>query len=129
VLIFNGTVYSAGLLELMGNPQFFLENCKKYLKENGRLELITTNADYWRFHFVHKPIIGFFGCYHSTLWLKEDSCLQTQTKNLLQTGHLETLLKLSGFKNIKVDYYLQKDLDLILPQKFGSMFLKAKAIK
>ncbi|MFA4907214.1 MAG: methyltransferase domain-containing protein [archaeon] len=122
-------VYSAGLLEHLGNPQFFLENCRKYLKKGGKLEIITDNADYWRFHFVHRPVIGFFGAYHATLWNKEDKSLQTQHKMLFQAGHLETLLNLAGFKKIKADFYYQKNLDVLLPRKFGSMYLTATAEK
>lgn len=122
-------VYSSGLLEHMGNPQSFLENCLKYLRKGGKVEIITDNADYWRFHFEHRPVTGFFGAYHATLWEKEDKNPQTQHKMLFQAKHLETLLELSGFKSPKVEYHYRKNLDAVLPRKFGSMYLRATATK
>jgi len=94
-------VYSASVLDHLGNPLIFLENCAKYAKPGGFVQVIVDNGDYWRFHKKTWP----FGNYHSTLWFKESSDIKVQHKMMFQMGHLENLFAVAGLKAVKKEFF------------------------
>lgn len=119
-------VKAISVLEHLGNPLDFLRNCRLYLKDNGVLELQTDNADYWGFHFESLP----FRKYHATLWDAESKADEVGHKMMFQKPHLERLLRLAGFKEIKVEYGgCINTLDCLFGKKFGSHYLKAQGVK
>lgn len=119
-------VKAISVLEHLGNPLNFLQGCCKYLKQGGVLELQTDNADYWGWHFESIKIRK----YHATLWDSESKEDAVGHKMMFQKPHLERLLRLAGFKEIKVEYGgCLNTLDSFFGLKFGSHYLKAEAIK
>ena len=127
-------IFSRCLLEHLGNPMLFLEGCYNYLKKNGKLIIITDNADYWRYHFH-------FGSYHADLWEDGNEDIKTHHKLLFQMKHLNKLLEIIGFKISKMEYYSDYDnlnflkklrkghIDFLLPPSFGKNRIKIEAIK
>lgn len=114
------------LLEHLGNPLQFLEYCKLYLKKGGVLELRTDNADYWGWHFENI----WFRKYHATCWDSESSDDRVLHKMLFQKQHLERLLRLAGFQNPIAEYGgCVNTLDSCFGNKFGSLYLKCRAVK
>ncbi|MDD5163568.1 MAG: methyltransferase domain-containing protein [Candidatus ainarchaeum sp.] len=112
-------VYSASVLDHLGNPLNFLENCARYSKPCGIVQVIVDNADYWRFHKKSWP----FGNYHSTLWFKESRDIKVQHKMMFQAGHLENLFALAGLEVIKKEFFYKAGIDKLLPEHLGSAFI------
>ncbi len=112
-------VYSCCVLDHLGNPLNFLENCKSYAKDGGYVQVIVDNGDYWRYHRKGYP----FGNYHATLWFKNSSSLKVQHKMLFQLGHLENLFNLVELKIVEARYFGRDKLDYLLPLHWGSMYI------
>jgi len=112
-------VYSAGVIDHLGNPQKFLENCKTYAKPGGFVQVIVDNGDYWRFHKKGWP----FGNYHSALWFKEAKDLVVQHKMIFQLGHLETLFRLAGLQIVEKSYFWGQNIDFLLPKHLGKAYI------
>ncbi len=49
-------VFSAGVMDHLGNPLNFLQNCCTYAKPRGFVQVIVDNADYWRYHKKAGPL-------------------------------------------------------------------------
>lgn len=128
-------VYTKCVIDHLGNPLNFLEGCKKYLKNKGKLILIADNGDYWRYHFH-------LGNYHADIW--ECDALdypETHHKMFFQMKHLIKILHIVGFKIIKTDYYsdysnlsffkkiVKGHFDFILPKHLGSSMIVIEAVK
>lgn len=102
-------VYSKNLLEHLRNVGFFLEECHRALKPNGKLVLVTDNASRLLHHFGTHT-----GRYER---LHEGD----HHYNLFTMQHLKNHLSAVGFKILKIEYcdtelatrYLDKALRLI----------------
>ncbi len=111
-------VYSAGVLDHMGNPLQFLKNCVLYAKPKGFVQVVVDNADYWRFHKKSKP----FGNYHSELWFKETKELEVQHKMMFQPGHVETMFKLLHLEIVEKKLFWRDSIDYLIPKRLGSAY-------
>ncbi len=112
-------VYSDGLLDHLGNPKKFLEDCVLYAKKGGFVQVLVDNADYWRYHKRSWP----FSDYHALLWFKATDELKVQHKMMFQLGHLETLFKLVGLEVVEKKFLHCKGPDFLLPRHFGSAYV------
>lgn len=112
-------VYNCSVLDHLGNPLSFLENCGKYAKPNGIIQVIVDNADYWRYHKKSWPFSG----YHAGLWLKENKDIKVQHKMMFQMGHLENLFASAGIKVIRKEFFHRVLIDYFLPEHLGSAFI------
>lgn len=117
------------VLDHLGNPLMFLQECYKCLKKNGKLIFVVDNADYWRYHFD-------LGNYHATTWEQEaPNNPELHHKMMFQMKHLIKILKIIGFKIIKSEYIRdykklkRGHIDYLMPKKFGFNFIRIKAIK
>lgn len=111
-------VFCAGIIEHLGNPLNFLQNCCTYAKKDGFVQVITDNADYWRFHKKGWP----FGNYHSMAWYKESGLLKVQHKMMFQPGHVQNLFRMLGLQTVEMRYFWRQGLDYLLPKHLGSAY-------
>ncbi|MBN2067356.1 MAG: methyltransferase domain-containing protein [Candidatus Diapherotrites archaeon] len=112
-------VFSAGVLDHLGNPLNFLQNCCTYAKPNGFVQAIVDNADYWRYHKKAWP----FGNYHAGLWYRENKLAKVQHKMLFQLGHLRNLFTLAGLKPVEESYFWRRSLDYLFPKHLGNAYI------
>ncbi len=96
-------VHTVWLLEHLRNPGFFLDECFRVLKPNGKMTLITANAAYIGYYL---PIFRtasqeFYGGHYPHG--KQDIHYV-----LFTTFNLKKHFKTSGFKHIRVTYYNDK---------------------
>jgi len=115
-------VYSNCIIEHLGNPLLFLENCKKYAKPEGIVQVITDNGDYWRYHKLGWP----FGNYHSTLWENDSKDDQVQHKMMFQLKHLERMFRLAGLKVSESGYFQRYNVDYIFPKHQSYQYINVK---
>ncbi len=111
-------VYNANVMDCLGNPQKFLEDCVLYAKPNGFVQIIVDNGDYWRFHKLGRP----FGNYHATLWLKHSPVLEIQHKMMFQPGHLKTLFGLVGLEVVEEKLFWRQHIDYFFPKHLGTAY-------
>jgi len=111
-------VYSASVLDHMGNPMQFLRNCAIYAKPNGFVQVIADNADYWRYHKKGRP----FGNYHALLWFKESQELAVQHKMMFQPGHIETMFKMLGLEIVEKKLFWRQSIDYLFPRHMGTAY-------
>ena len=111
-------VYSASVLDHLGNPLQFLKNCVLYTKPNGFVQVTVDNADYWRYHKKSKP----FGNYHSKLWFKHTKQLEVQHKMMFQPEHVETMFKMLGLKIVKKELFWRQSIDFLFPKHIGTAY-------
>jgi len=93
-------IKSKNLLEHLPNPAVFLELCHQSLKQGGRFELITDNAEFIPFYFpfwIRHTGIGA----HSLNAYALDHCDSIHYM-IFTKMHLKNLLKLAGFEKINV---------------------------
>ena len=115
-------LHTAGVIDHLGNPQKFLEDCLLYLKKGGTLYLIADNASYWRNHKRSWP----FSEYHATGWGNHKFLGH---KMMFQKEHLEKIAKQCGFKNVKTNFIHKHNIDYILPKRFGCSIIEMTAEK
>ena len=111
-------VYSASVLDHMGNPMQFLHNCVMYAKPCGVVQVIADNADYWRYHKKGRP----FGNYHAALWFKESQELEVQHKMMFQPGHVETMFKMLGLEIVEKKLFWRQSIDYLFPRHMGTAY-------
>lgn len=99
----NGTfdeVYAKSVFEHLTNIPHFLSECRRVLKQNGAITIITDNAGLW----------GLFGGVHNGSYEahgqhgKEDKHYSLFTKN-----HLMNWLTDAGFRNVEVKYCIEEE--------------------
>src|SRR3989338_7420784 len=117
------------VLDHLGNPMLFLEECYKCLKRNGRLEFVIDNADYWRFH--HE-----LGNYHAQVWEKDaPHNPELHHKMMFQLKHLVKMLKVIGFEVVKTEYIRdykslrRGHLDYLMTRRRGCNLMRIEAVK
>ena len=107
---------SAALVKELREPTGLgLLECKKCLKDKGRLTLVTDYANYWRF-FKKK---GKFAEYHATSW---------KHYFLFQPEHVFNLLKEADYDGVQVEKCVANRLDRLFLDR-GNKFIKAVAFK
>ncbi len=111
-------VYSASVLDYMGNPLQFLKKCVLYAKPGGFVQVAVDNADYWRYHKKSKP----FGNYHSLLWQKHTKKPEEQHKMMFQPGHVETMFKMLGLEIVEKKLFWRQSIDYLYPKHNGSAY-------
>ncbi len=90
-------VYSKNNFEHLRNPLNFLNESHRVLKKNGRLILITDNAGLW----------GLFGnVHHGGLETGGQHGSEDRHYSLFTTNHLANWLQSTGFRTVRVNYYL-----------------------
>ena len=111
-------VYSSSVLDYIGNPLQFLQNCIKYAKPNGFVQVVVDNADYWRYHKKGRP----FGNYHSLLWFKHSPNYWDQHKMMFQPSHIEIMFKMLGLKIVKKELFWRQSIDFLFPKHMGTAY-------
>jgi len=107
-------VYGRSVLEHLRNPGKFLEECKRVLRNGGKLIIITDNAAYYRFHLkFFKNDIGV----HYERYGEKGELIRTRSGPkdkhyfLFTTLHLRNLFLDSGFKIKELKYLNDSYLD------------------
>jgi len=94
-------VIAIGLFEHLTNPLNFLKESYRVLKRNGKLIIITDNAGFW----------GVFGVTHHGGYekrRKKDGFLEDKHYSLFTPNHLINWLEHVGFREIKVEYFINR---------------------
>ena len=117
------------VLDHLGNPFLFLEECYKCLKNDGKLVFVIDNADYWRFHF-------YFGNYHSHVWERDaPNNPELHHKMMFQMKHLVKMLNVIGFEVVKTEYirdyksFRRGHIDYLMPKRLGCNLMRIEAVK
>lgn len=117
------------VLDHLGNPMLFLEECFKCLKKNGRLEFVIDNADYWRFHWN-------LGNYHAQVWERDaPNNPELHHKMMFQLKHLVKMLKVIGFEVVKTEYirdytsFRRGHVDFLMSRRRGCNLMQIIAVK
>jgi predicted SAM-dependent methyltransferase len=132
-------IYSKCLFEHLKNPNFFLQEVKRVLKNGGKATIITDNASYLRFHISRKtsfPIkIGWRhgGEYCSTNPLDKHYALYQleHIRNHFEVCGLKIVeLKLISYKgDEKPSKKLDKLINIFLGKNFAFPRIKVVAVK
>lgn len=88
-------VYSANLLEHLHSVGLSLLDQYRVMKPKGKLSLVTDNASYWRFHLPSKSA-------HINYEGRSENDIHYM---LFMPFHLENLLELAGFTEIRVQFH------------------------
>src|SRR3989344_255752 len=117
------------VLDHLGNPMQFLEECHICLKKGGRLEFVIDNADYWRFHWN-------LGNYHASVWEKDaPEHPELHHKMMFQLKHLVKMLRVIGFRVEKTEYirdysgWRRGHVDYFMTRRRGCNLMKIDAKK
>ena len=117
------------VLDHLGNPLQFLEECYKCLKKNGKMEFVIDNADYWRFHHD-------FGNYHAKVWERDaPNNPELHHKMMFQLRHLVKMLNVIGFEVVNTEYIRdykslrRGHLDYFMTKRRGCNLMKIECKK
>ncbi|MBI5765990.1 methyltransferase domain-containing protein, partial [Candidatus Falkowbacteria bacterium] len=103
-------IIATELIEHLNNPLDFLENCKKILKDGGKIIITTPNRDYYGQTAIWNtdwpPLHLFWFSFKSFEKMAEKVGLNVTFFNYLQYG----LLKWTN-NNLLIDYILSRKLD------------------
>jgi len=94
-------VYAKFVIEHMKNVNAFLKKCKRVLKKDGRIKIITDNAGCWVFHF---PLKFDYSLQHYDNAIREKEGHLDRHYSIFTPLHLKNHLSAAGFKNIRVNY-------------------------
>jgi len=117
------------VLDHLGNPYLFLEECYKCLKKGGKLKFVIDNADYWRFHLN-------LGNYHAKVWERDaPKNPELHHKMMFQLRHLVKMLNVIGFEVTKTEYirdyksFKRGHVDFLMPKFLGCNLMRIEAVK
>lgn len=108
-------VYSRSVFEHLKNPGKFILECKRVLKNKGKLIIITDNAAYFRFHFnIFKRDVGVhYERYDRGKLIRTRSGSSDKHYLLFTTLHLQNFLLDEGFKVKEITYLNDNYLDSV----------------
>lgn len=95
-------IYSKNLLEHLPDPGAFLSLCQQNLEPEGRLTVITDNAEFFPFYLPFYIVKTGIGAHSRDEYAMSKHCNETHHYSIFTKMHLRNLFDYAGFDNIEV---------------------------